>query len=72
MKNQFIENINHSEKKKQVSEKVKEKERIENLKETFHKAWDFGFRKFIPCRDKSPDVKSINQFLKQQFGNKRD
>jgi hypothetical protein len=61
-------NINHSEIKSQDAEKVKEKERIEKLKEAFHKAWEQGFRKFIPCRDKSPDVKSINQFLKQQFG----
>jgi hypothetical protein len=68
MKKQLIENINHSEKENQVAEKVKENERIENLKEAFHKAWEQGFRKFIPCRDKSPDVKSVNQFLKQQFG----
>jgi hypothetical protein len=67
MKN-FIENINSLAEKNQVAEKVKEKERIEKQKETFHKAWEQGFRKFIPCRDKSPDVKSINQFLKQQFG----
>jgi hypothetical protein len=68
MKKQLIENINSVAEKNQVAEKVKEKERIENQKETFNKAWEQGFRKFIPCRDKSPDVKSINQFLKQQFG----
>jgi len=68
MKKQDIENINHSEKENQVAEKVRENERIENLKEAFHKVWEQGVRKFIPCRDKSPDVKSVNQFLKQQFG----
>jgi hypothetical protein len=61
-------NINHSENENQVAEKVGEKERIEKLKETFHKAWDFGFRKFIPCEGKKPDVKVVNQFLRGQFG----
>jgi hypothetical protein len=68
MKNQVIENINHSEKKSQVSEKVGEKERIEKLNEAFQRAWGSGFRKFIPCEGKRPDTKSINQFLKKQFG----
>jgi hypothetical protein len=64
----FKENINHLEKKNQVAERVKERERIEKLKEIFHKAWNSGFRKFIPCEGKKPDVKVVNRFLKQQFG----
>jgi hypothetical protein len=61
-------NINHFATKSQVAEKVGEKERIEKLKKTFQQAWDCGFRKFIPCEGKRPDINAINQFLREQFG----